>query len=278
MIVNALSVDVEEYYNGLEFETALAAGVPCNLPSRVEMNVQRVLELLAGCNLRATFFIVGEVARAHAAMVQSIAKARHEIACHGYRHRLVSGQSPEEFRIDVRKGKAVLEELIGAAVSGYRAPNYSIGPCQAWAYEVLGEEGYRYDSSSYPIFHDRYGDTAAPRFPYWLPCNGHGSLIEFPVGTARLLGLNLPIGGGGYFRLFPREWIQRGILRVNEQEGKPVMFYFHPWELDPDQPRPPMPWYHRFRHYVNLDQVEDKLRSLFCHVPFAPARDVLAGY
>ena len=185
---------------------------------------------------------------------------------------------PEEFRTDVRKGKAVLEELIGAAVSGYRAPNYSIGPCQAWAYEVLAAEGYRYDSSSYPIFHDRYGDPAAPRFPYRLPCNGHGSLIEFPVGTARLLGLNLPIGGGGYFRLFPREWIQRGIRRVNIREEKPVMFYFHPWELDPDQPRPPMPWYHRFRHYVNLERVEDKLRSLFCHVPFAPARDVLAGY
>ncbi len=141
--------------------------------------------------------------------------------------------------------------------------------------DVLLEVGYRYDSSTYPIFHDRYGDPTAPRFPYEIRSNSHGSLIEFPIGTARLLGVNLPIGGGGFFRLFPTQLIRRSIQRVNGHERQPIMFYFHPWELDPDQPHAPMPWHHRFRHYVNLDQVQSKLHCFFGEVPFAPAREVL---
>ena len=130
-------------------------------------------------------------------------------------------------------------------------------------------------ASVYPILHDRYGDFRAPRFPYEVRRNGHGGLIEFPIGTARVLGVNLPIGGGGYFRLFPAAWIRSGIQRVNAHERQPIMFYFHPWELDPGQPRPPMPWHHRFRHYVNLHHVQSKLHCLFGEVPFAPAREVL---
>ncbi len=276
MITNALSVDVEEYYNGVEFEAAVPSCERHKLPSRVEMSVGLVLDLLARSGVLATFFIVGEVAVAHPTMVRRIAEGGHEIGCHGYRHEPISCQGPEQFRTDVHRAKAVLEDLSGMAVMGYRAPNYSIGPEQAWAYDVLLEEGFRYDSSIYPIVHDRYGDPAAPRFPYEVPRNGRGGLIEFPIGTARLLGMNLPIGGGGYFRLFPTQWIQRGIQRVNRNERQPIMFYFHPWELDPDQPRPPMPWCHRFRHYVNLHRVESKLQCLFAEVTFAPAREVLS--
>ena len=275
MIINALSVDVEEYYNGVEFEAAVPACERHRLPSRVEMSVGRVLDLFAHLDLRVTFSIVGEVAEKHPAMVQHIAEGGHEVSCHSYRHEFISRLSPEEFRADVSKAKAILEDLTGKAVIGYRALNYSIGPKQAWAYDVLLEVGYRYDSSTYPILHDRYGDPTAPRFPFEVRSNGHGSLIEFPIGTARLLGMNLPIGGGGFFRLFPTQWIRRGIQRVNGHERQPIMFYFHPWELDPDQPRPPMPWHHRFRHYVNLHLVESKLQSLFGEVPFAPAREVL---
>jgi polysaccharide deacetylase family protein (PEP-CTERM system associated) len=158
---------------------------------------------------------------------------------------------------------------------GYRAPNFSIGPAQSWAYEVLLEEGFGYDSSSYPILHDRYGQPRAPRFPYDIGGNGSAGLVEFPIGTTRLLGVNLPIGGGGYFRLLPFALIRLGIERVNADEREPVMFYFHPWELDPDQPRPPMAWPHRFRHYVGLEQEAGKLSRLLEQFRFGRARDVL---
>ena len=277
-IVNALSVDVEEYYHALIFQEGTKGAVGLSLLSRVEASVDRVLAILGNWDIRATFFILGEVADSHPTIVRKIAAAEHEVACHSYRHKLVYQRSPEDFRADIRRAKSVLEDLSGKAVIGYRAPNYSIGREQAWAYDILLEEGFRYDSSVYPILHDRYGDFGAPRFPYDVRRNGRGRLIEFPIGTARVLGANLPIGGGGYFRLFPTEWFRRGIQRVNTHEGQPIMFYFHPWELDPGQPRPPMPWRHRFRHYVNLHRVESKLRSLLGEIPFAPAREVLSKY
>jgi polysaccharide deacetylase family protein (PEP-CTERM system associated) len=274
-LVNALSVDVEEYYHGVEFETALSRSERDRLPSRVEPSVDRVLDVLEQHAVRATFFTVGTVAREHPAMVRRIAEAGHEVACHSYRHELISRQTPGEFRNDVCLAKAVLEDISGHAVIGYRAPNFSIGRAETWAYAVLGEAGFRYDSSVYPIRHDRYGDPRAPRFPFEIRVNGCAGLIQFPIGTVRLLGVNLPIGGGGYFRLFPASWIRRGIHRVNDREARPVMFYFHPWELDPDQPRPPMRVSHRFRHYVNLHRFARKLEGLLRTVPFAPARDVL---
>lgn len=275
MIVNALSIDVEEYYHGVEFDAAMPAGERAALPSRVEPSVERVLELLARYRVHATFFILGQVAVAHPAIVRTIAAAGHEVACHSERHELVWRQTPDEFRADIQRAKARLEDLCGQPVMGYRAPNYSIGPKQAWAYDLLLEAGFYYDSSIYPILHDRYGQFNAPRFPYELHRHDHRRLVEFPIGTARLFGINLPIGGGGYFRLLPGAWIQRGIQRVNRSEGQPIMFYFHPWELDPQQPRPPMPWHHRFRHYVNLERMTSKLQQLLLHVRFAPARQVL---
>ncbi len=275
MVVNALSVDVEEYYHGMEFEAAVPASKRHLLPSRVELSVDRVLGTLGQAGVQATFFIVGQVATAHPSMVRRIAEAGHEIACHSDRHELVSRQRPEGFRADIQRAKACLEDLCGEAVLGYRAPNYSIGPQQSWAYDCLLEAGFQYDSSIYPIVHDRYGHPQAPRFPYEIRRLGDLRLIEFPIATRRWLGLNLPIGGGGYFRLLPTAFTRCGIRHVNTRERQAVMFYFHPWELDPEQPRPPMPWHHRFRHYVNLSRMPVKLRDLFAHTRFAPAREVL---
>jgi polysaccharide deacetylase family protein (PEP-CTERM system associated) len=275
MIVNALSIDVEEYYHGLEFEAAVPAHERRQLPSRVEKSVDVMLDVLVRHSTRATFFIVGEVAEAHPAMVERMVRAGHEVACHSYRHELVSRQTPEQFRSDLRRAKRALEELAGQSVIGFRAPNYSIGPAQDWAYDVLLEEGFLYDSSSYPVHHDRYGDPRAPRFFHEIRRNGCRSLLEFPVATARVFGVNLQIGGGGFFRLFPTSWIASGLLRENRRHKRPVIFYCHPWELDPDQPRVPMPPLDRFRHYVNLARYQQKLESLLRRVPFSTARDVL---
>jgi polysaccharide deacetylase family protein (PEP-CTERM system associated) len=246
-----------------------------SLESRVEVSTERVLALLATHGVKATFFIVGEVAAAHPSMVRSIAREKHEIGCHGYHHTLVSEQSHTEFRAGISRAKAVLEDIAGEPVLGYRAPNFSISPSQTWAYATLAEEGFHYDSSVYPILHDRYGDRKAPRFTHEVWRNGDTRLIEFPIGTARLCGINLPIGGGGYFRLLPGELIELGIRRVNTAEGNPVMFYFHNWELDPEQPRPPMAWRHRFRHYVGQERLATKLARLLRRIPFGTARSVL---
>jgi polysaccharide deacetylase family protein (PEP-CTERM system associated) len=272
-IVNALTVDLEEYFHAVIFRegTNGAAG----LESRVEASTERVLALLASGDTKATFFVLGEVAAAHPALIRKIAGESHEIACHGDRHELVSRQTPREFRTDVRDAKAVLEDVTGEPVVGYRAPSFSIGRAQAWAYDILLEEGFRYDSSIYPILHDRYGDRTAPRFPYEAVRKGTRELVEFPIGTMRLLGVNLPIGGGGYFRLLPLALTRTGIRWVNAHERQPILFYFHPWELDPDQPRPVMPWRHRVRLYIGLGREERKLSRLLRDFEFTTARNVL---
>jgi polysaccharide deacetylase family protein (PEP-CTERM system associated) len=273
-VVNALSIDVEEYYHATVFQEAVN-GATAGLERRVEASTERVLALLAMSGVKATFFVLGEVGSDHPGIVRKIAQEGHEVACHGYDHTLVSRRSPEDFRLEIRRAKAVLEDIGGQPVLGYRAPSFSIGPKERWAYAILAEEGFRYDSSVYPILHDRYGDRAAPRFPYVVWQNGRDSLIEFPIGTVRLLGVNLPVGGGGYFRLLPGGLFEAGISRVNTAERKPVMFYFHPWELDPGQPRPPMAWHRRFRLYVGQRQHEAKLAHLLRSTLFGPVREVL---
>ena len=272
--MNALSIDVEEYYHATIFQEAVK-GHTNGLESRVEASTDRVLELLASHDVKATFFVLGEVGAACPAIVRRIATGGHEVACHGYHHDLVFAQSCEAFRVGIRRAKAVLEDVAGQPVVGYRAPSFSIGPSERWAYAVLAEEGFEYDSSVYPIMHDRYGDREAPRFPYEIWRDGSARLVEFPIGTVRLFGVNLPVGGGGYFRLLPGGLVEAGIRRVNARERKPVMFYFHPWELDPGQPKPAMAWHRRFRHYVGQSRHEAKLAHLLGSTPFGTARGIL---
>ena len=276
MITNALSVDVEEHYHADIFRRATRGRAELPFESRVERNVDRLLGLMSRHGARATWFVVGEVAARHPAMVRRIAGEGHEVGCHSDRHENVSGQTPDEFRADVRRAKARIEEALGGSIAGYRAPNFSIGPAQSWAWRILLEEGFLYDSSTHPILHDRYGQPGAPRFPHEVCREGDRRLIEFPIGTARVLGLNLPIGGGGYFRLSPLAVTSAGIRRVNAAERRPVMFYVHPWELDEGQPRPQMRWSHRFRLYVGIEREEAKLSRLLERFPFGTARDVLA--
>src|SRR5262249_49818637 len=241
MIANALSVDVEEYFHAAIFRGDSGAR-PEGFASRVEQNVDDLLALFHKHRALGTFFVLGEVAALHSRMVRTIAAEGHEIACHGDRHDDVYRLGPEEFRADIRRAKASVEQALGEPIVGYRAPNFSIGRAQGWAYQILLEEGFRYDSSTYPIFHDRYGQPSAPPFPYEIWRDGSTALLEFPVGTARFVGVNVPIGGGGYFRLLPYPLVQLGIQHVNEVDQRPVMFYLHPWELDAGQPRPAMTW------------------------------------
>ena len=274
MVTNAMSVDVEEYYHAGIFKNGMGRAERRG-ESRVEASVDRLLELFGAHDARATFFILGDVAADHPAMVRRIAAGGHEVACHGQSHEDVYRQTLRQFRADVSQAKARIEDALGAEIVGYRAPNFSIGRAQAWAYQVLVEEGFKYDSSSYPILHDRYGHLGAPRFPYEIWRSGRASLLEFPIGTTKLFGLTLPIGGGGYFRLSPSGLFHLGIHRVNTAERRPVMFYLHPWELDADLPRPPMAWHHRFRLYVGVKKHAAKIDHLLARFKFDTARAVL---
>jgi polysaccharide deacetylase family protein (PEP-CTERM system associated) len=259
---NVLTVDVEEYYHGMEFGTAFGAAVD-RLPSRVVAETRRLLDVLEGHGARATFFTLGIVAERERGLVRDIVARGHELASHGWDHSLAFVQGPERFRVDVRRARHALEQAAGVAVVGYRAPQFSIRPDSAWAFGVLAEEGYTYDSSLHPIAHDRYGFPGTPRFLH----RRDAGIWEIPVGTARLAGVNLPLGGG-FFRLFPLNLIRAAIESVNRHDGEPVVFYVHPWELDPQQPRPPMPLMHRFRHYVGLERAEGRLRALLSAFPF----------
>jgi polysaccharide deacetylase family protein (PEP-CTERM system associated) len=258
-VVNILTVDVEEYFHGVEFGAAVGAEGLARLPSRVVDQTERLLDRLDAHRARGTFFTLGLVAQRFPRLVRAIVSRGHELACHGWDHAPVFALGPEGFRVDIRRAKRALEGASGRAVRGYRAPNYSIRPGMSWAWSILAEEGFAYDSSVHPIVHDRYGFPDAPRFLHRVG-DGHG-VWEVPVGTARVLGTNLPVGGG-FFRLFPAPLLTAAIQSVNRREGQPVVLYVHPWEFDPDQPRPPMPPLHRLRHYVGLAGAERKLTRL----------------
>jgi polysaccharide deacetylase family protein (PEP-CTERM system associated) len=272
-LANVLTVDVEEYYHGVEFAAALGADV-ARLPSRVVPQTERLLDLLDARGARGTFFTLGVVARRHPRLVRAIVERGHELASHGWDHTPVHRLGRDGFRADVRRAKQALEGAAGRAVHGYRAPNYSIRPDTAWAFAVLAEEGHAYDSSVHPIVHDRYGFPDAPRFPHRVDAGGL-TLWEVPVGTARALGTNLPVGGG-FFRLFPAALLQGAIASVNRLESRPVVLYVHPWEFDPGQPRPPMSWMHRFRHYVGLAGALAKLDALLTAFHFTTIEDAFA--
>lgn len=259
-VTNAMSVDVEDYYQVSAFAGVVPRSAWPDYPSRVEDSTRRVLDLFAASGVRATFFVLGCVARRHPDLVRAIVAAGHELASHGHDHYRVGEQTPREFAVDVTATKARLEDIGSVAVQGYRAASFSIGRGTWWAFATLAEAGYRYSSSIHPIRHDHYGVPDAPRFPF-RP--GGGDLTEIPVATVEILGRRWSCAGGGFFRLFPYGWSRWAIGRVNRQEGRPVTFYFHPWEIDPGQPRVAgLPARSRFRHYINLRAMEGKLRRL----------------
>jgi polysaccharide deacetylase family protein (PEP-CTERM system associated) len=350
-MINALTIDVEDYFQVQAFAGLIRYEDWGNYESRVEGNTRRILDLLAYSNpepatlkseksnshpvtrnsnnsshierrtlnleqkvgVKATFFCLGWIAERYPELIKEIHSQGHEIACHGYAHRLIYRQSKKEFKEDLHKAKTILEDITGCEVLGYRAPSYSITNQSKWAFEVLAEEGFSYDSSIFPIRHDFYGMPEAPRFPFLVSLNSNGgpefkpivssshngskslsacnperatsnssnpsnpsTIIEFPLSTVRLANMNLPLSGGGYFRLFPYFLTERGLRRINELEGRPFIFYLHPWELDPGQPRiPGAGLKSKFRHYLNLDKTETRFKHLLKEFNFSSIKDIL---
>ena len=273
--LNALSVDVEDYYQVTAFEGFVSRRDWSGFSPRVDRNTRRLLDLLERLGARATFFTLGWVAAHSPDLIREIRARGHELAVHGWDHRSVTDQTPEEFRADVRRSKATIEDLAGEEVIGFRAPSYSIVRKTLWAADILLDEGYRYDSSVFPVHHDRYGIPDAPRFPWCLRRRHGASLVEFPISTVRVFGMNLPFVGGGYLRQLPWNYIRWGMRRVTLTEHRPVVVYVHPWEIDPAQPRLPVGPMTRLRHYRNLDKTERRLSALCTEFRFSTVREVL---
>jgi polysaccharide deacetylase family protein (PEP-CTERM system associated) len=260
-IRNAMTIDVEDYFQVSAFASHIPRESWTTIPCRVESNIDRILALLEDEGTKATFFTLGWIAERYPAMVRRIIGQGHELASHGWAHYRVTDQNPDEFREDISRSKALLEDIGGQAVLGYRAPSFSIGRHNQWALTVLEEAGYRYSSSIYPIQHDHYGMPDAPRFAYH-PCSDNG-LLELPITTMRLFKRNLPAGGGGYFRLWPYPVSRWFLQRLNRLEHRSAIFYFHPWEMDHKQPRQTgISMKTRFRHYYNLHRMEARIAAL----------------
>jgi polysaccharide deacetylase family protein (PEP-CTERM system associated) len=286
-MLNALTIDVEDYFHVSAFERHIRVDQWDSYGLRVVDNTLRILDILDEYGVKATFFVLGWVAERCPQLVKAIASAGHEVASHGYGHQRVSGQTRVEFREDVRRSKFLLEDLTGCRVNGYRAPSYSISRNTFWAFDELHDAGYNYDSSIFPIRHDFYGIPDWPRFSGWAVrhesgtweskserMHGKKNLFELPITTLRLGGRNLPIAGGGYFRLFPYEFTRWGLRRINRQDRQPFVFYLHPWELDADQPKiDGAGAKSRFRHYLNLHKTEARFRRLLQDFSFAPIGD-----
>ena len=265
---NYLTVDVEDYFQVAAFEKVIAPDDWDQYACRVVENVHAILELFAGHDVKATFFIVGWIAERFPDLVLEIDRHGHEIGCHSYWHRKIYDLTPEEFRKDTQQAKAVLEEILDKPVSGYRAPSYSITKRSLWALDILTELGFTYDSSIFPVYHDNYGIPDAPRFPYLLEKQG---IMEYPVSTLQFPWANLPVSGGGYFRLFPYWFTRMALRRINKKEQQPFIFYFHPWEIDPWQPRiEEAGAKSRFRHYLNLKKTKNRLARLLGDFNFGP--------
>jgi polysaccharide deacetylase family protein (PEP-CTERM system associated) len=259
-VVNAMTVDVEDYFQVQAFAAAIPRSAWEGIPRRVEANTDRILDQFARGGARATFFTLGWVAQRHPSLIRRIVAEGHELASHGWEHVRADAQDPATFRADVGRTRRLLEDTGGVPVTGYRAATFSIGARNPWAFDALAEEGYRYSSSVFPIRHDLYGMPDAPRAPF-RP--GSGALCEIPMTTVRLARRNLPCSGGGYFRLMPYRLYRAGLGRVNRGENRPGIFYFHPWEVDPGQPRVATATrLSRFRHYVNLGKMSARLDLL----------------
>jgi len=276
-VINAMSVDVEDYFH----VAALAASVDRSrwndMEYRAEASTRRLLDLFDEFNLKSTFFVLGWVARRSPALIREIHERGHEVASHGMSHLLVYNQTPQEFAAETFESKALLEDIIGASVLGYRASTYSITKRSLWALDILKEAGFLYDSSIFPIRHDLYGIPDAPQEPSRIRTPKGASIVEFPMSTAPMFGTRLPVSGGGYFRLLPYWLTRAGLRKLNHSLGRPFIFYLHPWEVDPGQPRVRTSFKSRLRHYTNLDRTEARLRRLITEFRFAPVREVLGS-
>jgi len=270
-----MSVDVEDYFQVSAFESHIPHADWHKFECRVEVNTGRILDLFAEYDCKATFFTLGWVAERYPGLVKRIVAEGHELASHGYEHIRVTGQDREQFREDVVRTKAILEDLGGVRIRGYRAASYSIGRDNLWALEVLQETGHEYSSSIYPIRHDLYGMPEAQRFAHHI---NDLDILEIPVTTLELSGRKFPCGGGGYFRLLPYAVSKWALDHVNRVDGQPCNFYFHPWEIDPDQPRQhDIGLKTRFRHYLNLRRVESRLKTLLSDFNWSRMDDVYLG-
>jgi polysaccharide deacetylase family protein (PEP-CTERM system associated) len=274
-IVNAFTIDVEDYFQVSALAPSISRDSWPTRELRVEQNMERILGLLAERNVRGTFFVLGWVAERVPELVRRIAAAGHEVACHGHSHLLIYDQSEQEFRQETIRSKRFLEDTIGAAVTGYRAASFSITKLSLWALDVLIDAGFEYDSSVFPIVHDRYGIPGAPREPHVLTAPSKRTIVEFPMSAAYLAGVQVPVSGGGYFRLLPYGVTRWGLRQINESRGLPFTFYLHPWEFDPTQPRVQVGFVSRFRHYTNLHRTEPRVKRLLQDFRFSTMRDVL---
>lgn len=280
---NALTIDVEDYFHVTAFERYVNREKWDDYPLRVNDNTLHILDIMDEFSVQATFFVLGWVAERVPSLVRKIYEKGHEIACHGYGHQLIYQIGPERFREDIRKSKILLEDICGVKVNGYRAPSYSITKESLWAFDILAEEGFLYDSSIFPIVHDIYGMPQAERFPYEVYTKA-GVLREFPMSTLQFSltrkKICIPVAGGGYLRLFPVWFIKKAIKSINASEGQPAVIYFHPWEIDAEQPRIRAGLKSRFRHYLNIGKTAGRVRTLLSSFEFKSMGNVLGitGY
>lgn len=272
---NAFTVDVEEHFQVAALKDAISVKSWPEQQSRVERNTNRILEILANHNVKGTFFVLGWVAERKPALLKLIVSAGHELACHGQSHQLVYDQDVSVFREETLRAKKTLEDISGVAVTGYRAASYSITSRSIWALDLIAEAGFKYDSSIVPTRHDLYGIAGAPPFPYRIRLSGGRELTEFPPSTIRIGGQQVPIGGGGYFRIFPYWFSRWGLSSIVRTHNQPFSFYIHPWEIDAEQPRVETNWRSSFRHYYNLDKCEARLQRLLADFKFSTMRSIL---
>jgi len=274
-LLNAFTVDVEDYFHVSALSSAISRSSWESRESRVAASTERLLAMLAERHIIGTFFVLGWVAEHVPQLVHRIADAGHEVACHGYSHQLVYKQSQETFRAETQRAKGLLEDLIGQPVRGYRAASFSITPKSRWALDTLIELGFEYDSSIFPVRHDRYGMPGAARMPGLVEAPSGKRIVEFPMSTALLGGMPVPVSGGGYFRLLPYWLVRSGLQSINSRDQMPFTFYLHPWEIDAEQPRVKGGLLSRIRHYTNLDRCEERLRRLLSEFQFTSMRRVL---
>lgn len=274
IIQNAMTVDVEDYYQVAAFSKNIARSDWDKMESRVVRNTEHILQIFDDYAVKATFFVLGWVARREPGLVRNIVNQGHEIASHGYSHQLIYTQTPELFKEETIRSKRLLEDISGKVVNGYRAASYSITKKSLWALDILAEAGFKYDSSIFPVHHDNYGIPGSATEPYVINSQNGRKIIEYPLSTYKVFGQMLPVAGGGYFRLYPY-WLSRHFYKNINKNKKPFVFYMHPWEIDPNQPRIKASWFSEFRHYNNLEKSETRLARLISEFSFSTMKNIL---